>query len=171
VGRENNTPLTTLVASFTTPLDAELARTLLDQNEIASRLEGDMLAGAALPLQTAFGGVRVMVAADDAERAAQLIREHEKALAGERRRTDTADERVARAYRLALIGWMLLPVIAQLISFVNLLRAPWSALSAKGRRHYVVGITLDLLVLGSALYWVSHELFERTPDITAPEPW
>lgn len=170
MGRETNTLLSTVVASFTTPLDAELARTLLDQSDIASRLEGDMLAGAALPLQTAFGGVRVLVAADDAERAAQLIAEHEKALATERRRTDTADERVARAYRLAIIGWMLLPVVAQLISFVNLLRAPWSALSAKGRRHYVVGITFDLLVLGSALYWVSHELLEPTPEIAAPQP-
>jgi hypothetical protein len=160
VGRETNTPLTTLVASFTTPLDAELARTLLDQNEIASRLEGDMLAGAALPLQTAFGGVRLLVAAEEAERAAQLIREHEKALAAERRRTETADERVARAYRLALIGWMLLPVLTQLISFVKLLREPWSLLSTKGRRHYVVGITFDLFVLGSALYWVSRRLLE-----------
>lgn len=64
---------------------------------------------AALPLQTAFGGVRVLVAASDAEQAATLIAEHEKALATERLRTDTADERVARAYRLALVGLMLLP--------------------------------------------------------------
>ena len=60
--REAETPLTTLVASFTSTLDAELARTLLDQHDISSRLEGDILAGAALPLQTAFGGVSVMVA-------------------------------------------------------------------------------------------------------------
>jgi hypothetical protein len=153
-------PLTTLVASFTSTLDAELARTLLDQHEIASRLEGDILVGAALPLQTAFGGVRVMVAADDAEHARRLIAEHEKALATGRRRSDTADERVARAYRLALVGLMLLPVVAHLISFVNLVRTPWSALSAKGRRHYVIGITFDLLVLGSALYWLVHHTFD-----------
>jgi len=168
VGREANTPLTTLVASFTSTLDAELARTLLDQHEIASRLEGDVLVGAALPLQTAFGGVRVMVAADDAEQASQLITEHEKALAADRRRTDTADERVARAYRLALVGLMLLPVIAHLISFVNLLRTPWAALSAKGRRHFVIGLTFDLIVLGAALYWVVHQTFEDVPEMSGP---
>lgn len=152
--RETETPLTTLVASFTSTLDAELARTLLDQHEISSRLEGDILAGAALPLQTAFGGVRVMVAADEAERASELISAHEKALSAERRRSDTADERVARAYRLALIGMMLLPVAAHLISFVNIVRTPWSALSAKGRRHYLIGISFDLLVMGAAVYWL-----------------
>lgn len=124
--KEAETPLATLVASFTSTLDAELARTLLVQHDIGSRLEGDILAGAALPLQTAFGGVRVMVAADNAERASKLIGAHEKALAAERRRTD---ERVARAYRLALIGMMLLPVAAHLISLVNIVRTPWSALS------------------------------------------
>ncbi len=156
MARETTTPLTTRVASFTTTLDAELARTLLDQHEIASRLEGDILVAAALPLQTAFGGVRVLVAASDAEQAATLIGEHEKALATERRRTDTADERVARAYRLALVGLMLLPVVAHAISFVNLVRSPWSALSAKGRRQYVIGIAFDSLVLGAAGYWLVH---------------
>ena len=127
--KEAETPLTTLVASFTSTLDAELARTLLDQHDISSRPEGDILAGAALPLQTAFGGVRVMVAADNAECASKLIGAHEKALAAERRRTDTADERVVRAYRLALIRMLLLPVAAHLISLVNIVRTPWSALS------------------------------------------
>ncbi len=154
-----------LVASFTTALDAELARTLLDQHEIASRLEGDMLAGAALPLQTAFGGVRVLVAADHAERAAELIAQHEKALAAERRRTETADERVARAYRLALVGLMLFPVVAHVISFVKLVRSPWSALSGKGRRHYVIGITFDLLVLGAAVYGLRQAILPNIPNI------
>jgi hypothetical protein len=157
-----------LVASFTSALDAELARTLLDQHEIASRLEGDMLAGAALPLQTAFGGVRVMVAADDAQHAHQLISEHEKALAAERRRTDTADEKVARAYRLALIGLMLLPVVAHLISFVNLLRTPWAALSARGRRHLAIGLTFDLIVLGAALYWLIDHTTDDAPEVSGP---
>lgn len=163
MGSESKTPLTTLVASFTSTLDAELARTLLDQHDIASRLEGDILVGAALPLQTAFGGVRVMVAAEHAQRASQLIAEHEKALATDRRSRDSADERVARAYRLALVGLMFLPVVAHLISFVNLVRTPWSGLSAKGRRHYVIGLVLDLIVLGSGLYWVLHRTAGAQP--------
>ncbi len=170
MGREAHTPLTTYVASFTSTLDAELARTLLDQHEIESRLEGDILAGAALPLQTAFGGVRVLVAANEAEQATKLIADHEKSLAADRRRTDTADERVARAYRLALVGLMLLPVVAHAISFVNLARSPWSALSAKGRRQYLVGIVFDSIVLGAAVYWLVHSTLglEQVPAIAEP---
>lgn len=141
------------VASFTTPLDAELARTLLDQHDIQSRLEDAILLGAALPLQSAMGGVKVLVAAGDAERAAELIAEHERELAKQRIKTDTADARVARAYRLALVGLMLLPVAAHLISLVNLVRSPWRELSAKGRRHYVIGLGFDLLVLCAVVYW------------------
>jgi hypothetical protein len=141
------------VASFTTPLDAELARTLLDQHDIASRLEDDILIGAALHLQSAMGGVKVLVAAGNAERAAELIAEHERELAKQRIKTDTADARVARAYRLALVGLMLIPVLAQVISLVSLVRAPWRELSAKGRRHYVIGLGFDLLVIGAVVYW------------------
>jgi hypothetical protein len=141
------------VASFTTPLDAELARTLLNQHDIESRLEDDILIGAALHLQSAMGGVKVLVTARDAERAAKLIAEHERELAKLRVKTDTADARVARAYRLALVGLMLLPVVAQAISMVLLLRSPWRELSTKGRRHYVIGLGFDLLVIGAVVYW------------------
>jgi hypothetical protein len=161
VGNENQAPLDTLIASYSTNLDAELIRTLLTSHDIDARLEGDILIGAALPLQSAFGGVRLFVSAEDAVRAQQLIEQHEKGLAAERRHTDTADQKVARAYRLALVGLMLLPLVAQLISFVNLLRVPWSALSSKGRRHYVVGLTFDLIVLGSATYWLVHSTLYR----------
>jgi hypothetical protein len=119
-----------LVASFTTPLDAELARTLLDAAE-------------------------------------------------RRQATDTADARVSRAYALALVGLMLLPLIAHAISLFNLLRVPWAALSAKGRRRYVIGVCVDLLVIVPVAYWlvtiVSREpaedvpyLFERAPGEPFP---
>lgn len=145
--------LSVQVASFTTPLDAELARTLLAQHDIESRLEGDMVAGAALHLQYAMGGVKVLVADVDAERASKLIDEHERGLAKQRVKTDTADARVARAYRLALVGLMLLPLVAQVISLVNIVRTPWRGLSSKGRRHYVIGLGFDLLVIAAAVWW------------------
>jgi hypothetical protein len=170
VGRENEALLTTQVAAFTTSLDAELARSLLESHDIPSRLEGDLLVGAALPLQTALGGVKVLVTANDAVRASELITKHERELSTERRRSDTADERVARAYRLALIGLMLLPVAAQLISLVNILRAPWSALSAKGRRQYVIGLVFDLIVVGSAAYWLANWSTGEVPDVTNTMP-
>lgn len=160
-----------VAATFATPLEAELSRLVLDERDIASRLEGDLLSGAALPLQGAQG-VRLLVAAQDAERARELIREHERALAAERRRTDTADQRVGRAYRLALVGLLLLPVVTQLISLVQLLRVPWAALSKKGRRHYVFALSFDALVLGSVAYWVTYQLDDAPPagDVRLPLP-
>lgn len=149
--------LMSVAATFATPLEAELARLVLDEQDIASRLEGDLLSGAALPIQGAQS-VRLLVAARHAERAQELIREHERAVAAERRRTDTADQRVGRAYRLALVGLMLLPVVTQLISLVQLLRVPWAALSTKGRRQYVFALCFDALVLGAVVYWAAHRL-------------
>lgn len=160
-----------VAATFATPLEAELSRLVLDEQDIASRLEGDLLSGAALPLQGAQG-VRLLVAAQDAERARALIDEHERALSAERRRTDTADERVGRAYRLALVGVLLLPVVTQLVSLVQLMRVPWSALSTKGRRQYVFAFSFDALVLGAVAYWAWFQLEEAPSpqDVRVPLP-
>jgi hypothetical protein len=155
VGRSDDSELMHVAATFATPLDAELARLVLGERDIASRLEGDLLTGAALPLQ-GMNSVRLLVAAEHAEQARQLIRDHERALAAERRSSETADERVARGYRLALIGMALFPVVAHAISLVKVLRVPWSALSARGRRHYVVAVLFDALVLGIAAYWLAQ---------------
>jgi hypothetical protein len=143
-----------VAATFGTPLDAELARLMLDEQDIASRLEGDLLSGAALPIWGAES-VRLLVAAEHAERAQELIRKYERELSTERRRADSADQRVGRAYRLALVGLLLLPVVTQLVSLVQLLRVSWSALSSKARRQYVVALSFDALVLGSAAYWLA----------------
>ena len=151
--RTREVELMHVAATFGTPLDAELARLVLGERDIASRLEGDLLSSAALPLQGA-SSIRLLVSAEHAEQARELILKHESALAAERRRTDTADQRVARGYRLALIGMALFPVLAHAISLVQVLRVPWSALSAGGRRHYVVALLFDTLVLGAAGYWL-----------------
>lgn len=160
-----------VAATFATPLEAELARLVLNEQDIASRLEGDLLSGAALPLQ-GTRSVRLIVAEQHAERAQELIREHERALAVERRRTDTADERVGRAYRLALVGLLLVPVVTQLVSLVQLLRVSWSALSAKGRRQYLIALSFDALVLGSVAYWAAYELADapNAGDVRLPIP-
>lgn len=164
--------LMSVVATFATPLEAELARLMLGEQDIESRLEGDLLAGAALPLQGSRG-VRLLVAAEHAERAQALVQAHERQLAEERRRTDTSDDRVARAYRLALIGLLLFPVVTQLISLVQLLRVPWSSLSSKGRRHYVIALAFDLVVLGAVVYWVAYGRDAEAPvaeEVELPVP-
>lgn len=146
-----------VAATFATAIDAELARTLLEQHDIPSRLEGDLLAGSGL-LLTGAVGVRLLVADQHAEQAHRLVEAHEKELAAQRRRVDTADARAARAYRLALIGLMLMPLLTQAISLVQVLRVPWSSLSARGRRHYVIAVLFDSFVLVSAAYGLAQLL-------------
>lgn len=49
---------------------------------------------------------------------------------------------------------------------MNLLRAPWSALSAKGRRQYVIGLVFDVIVIGCAAYWLVNRTSDAVPDVT-----
>ena len=139
-----------LVGSFYTPLDAELARGVLEGADIPSRIEGDQLAGAA---QWAQGqaNVRLFVADEHAEEAERLLREHEAALAAERRKPDTLDDAATRAYRLAILGWMLLPVVTQAMSAARLARIPYAKLSKPVQRRYLIAMTFNGVVLGSVV--------------------
>jgi hypothetical protein len=51
---------------------------------------------------------------------------------------------------------MLLPAVTQLISLVQLLRVPWPQLTPKGRRHYIIALCSDVLVISAAAYWIAH---------------
>gem|GEM_PF-3175636 len=114
-----------------------------------------MLAGAALPLGGEVG-VKLFVASANAEEAKALLSSHERQLAAERRRKDTVDEKVARAYRLAVVGWMLFPVLAQLISLYQLTGFPFAELSERGRRRFQIALFMDLLVVIAAVSWVTR---------------
>jgi Putative prokaryotic signal transducing protein len=139
------------IGSFLTPLEAELARSVLESAGIPSRIEGDTLAGAAQWVQ-GTDNVRIFVADENAEEAQRLIQEHDRALTAERRRADTLDEKATRAYRMTLIGWMILPVVAQAISMFTLVRLPYSKLSKTVRRRYRIAMLFNLIVLGSVAY-------------------
>lgn len=146
-----------LVGSFFTPLDAELARGVLESAGIRSRIEGDALAGAAQWAQGA-ANVRLLVANEDAEEAARLIREHERALAAERRKGETLDQQALRAYRLAVMGWWIFPIVTQGISTFQLLRLPFSKLSKRVRRRYRLAMTVNVLVLGTVTFAIVRAL-------------
>jgi hypothetical protein len=141
------------VGSFTTPLDGQLARSALESWGIHARLEGETLAGAAEWVQGS-ANVRVFVAEADAQRAASLLKEHEHALAERIHRPDTLDERVARSFRLAIAGWILLPVLTQLLSVWQLRKVKPRELSARVRRLYWAAQTFNLSVILAATFFL-----------------
>lgn len=141
------------IASYSTPLDAELARGLLEASDIPAEFDGDVLASATPWAQGTFS-VRLYVAEEHAEEAQRLLENHERGLAAERRRAEGLDEKATRAYRLAIVGWMLLPVITQAISAFTLLRLPYPKLSPQAKRHYRIGMSFNAIVLGSALFLI-----------------
>lgn len=147
--------LSVQVGSFATGFDAELVRVFLESEGIPARIEGDMLAGAAQPLSGGVG-VRLLVAPERAPEALELIAKHERELAASRRHEDTEDDKVTRAWRLALLGWMILPFIAQIISLYQLSGINYQRLTEKGRRRFGFAIGFDLLVVLAVGLWLAR---------------
>ncbi|HHC07744.1 MAG TPA: DUF2007 domain-containing protein [Actinobacteria bacterium] len=61
------------IASFATPFEAEAARALLEENGIDAFVLEDDAGGALPPLGAATGGARLMVRAEDAPAALDLL--------------------------------------------------------------------------------------------------
>ncbi|MBV9865417.1 MAG: DUF2007 domain-containing protein [Abitibacteriaceae bacterium] len=68
------------IASFTTPLEAHMVRSLLESEGIESLVFNEQIAGVHLPLAAATGGVQVQVLESDADRAREIL---ERNMAGE----------------------------------------------------------------------------------------
>jgi hypothetical protein len=141
------------VGSFTTPLDGQLARSALESWGIHARLEGDTLAGAAEWIQGS-SNVRVFVSESDAQRAVSLLKEHEHALAEKAHQPDTLDESVARSFRLAIAGWILLPVVTQIVSAWQLRKVKPKELSPRVRRLYWAAQAFNLSVILVATFFL-----------------
>lgn len=65
------------VSTYWSPQEAALARGLLEQHAITASIEGDVVASMAWQLGNATGGVKLQVAAEDASRALEILREQE----------------------------------------------------------------------------------------------
>ncbi len=141
------------VGSFTTPLDGQLARSALESWGIHARLEGETLAGAAEWVQGS-SNVRVFVAPNDAQRATKLLKEHEHELAKKAHRPDTPEESVARSFRLAIVGWILLPVVTQMVSAWQLRKVNPRSLSGRTKRLYWAAQSFNVSVMLLATYFL-----------------
>lgn len=65
----------TCVAQFSSPIAANIAQGMLENNGIKSVLDNATIVSV-LPIPSAIGGVRLMVREEDRDKALELLREH-----------------------------------------------------------------------------------------------
>jgi len=160
-----------VVATFALPTEAEMARGLLESNGIQARLRDDGLVGVHPWLSNAVGGVKVVVPAQDAERAREILDD-----AGEgsestgpklvdpvEQDSSEADVLAARALNAAGIGLLVFPPVLQVWSAWLLLRLSRSSapLGPSGRKRALLALTIDLLVFAAVAAVVFHVTTQR----------
>ena len=146
-----------VVSQYQAPYEAELAANYLREHGLVVRVDNDVLQGMNPLWGMALGGVRVYVVEGHAERAKELLKELAHEPFEQTEPTDStreADDAARRSLAAAVIGTFLLPVAAQLYSLVLALRLSPSQLSPRGRRHRVLAVFVDALVLGLCLFWL-----------------
>jgi len=168
-----------VIATFSLPTEAEMARELLEQNGIAAVLRDEGLVGVHPWLSNAVGGVKVVVPAEDAERAVEILEGAGRAsdsgtadtgdastpafpdleIADEPEPSETnapvlseADALAARAAFAAYFGLLLLPPLFHFWSLWLLIQASRSStpLGERGRKQAWRALAVDLLVFAAA---------------------
>lgn len=137
----------TVVGNFGSPLEAELAKVYLESHGVRCRLAGDVIVGAALPLQYALGGVTLSVRRRDQAEAAALLESYRSNVTSPKPRTESPDERVARALRAAVVAFGLCPVLLHAFSLSLLMRTRYGSLGSPGRQRYWLALSINLTVL------------------------
>lgn len=105
-----------MVATFALPTEAGMAREILERNGIQALLRDDGLVGVNPWLSNVLGGVKVVVPAEDAERAREILSDVDRGGGSPAEDADAAPEErseadvlAARALNAAGIGLGVLP--------------------------------------------------------------
>lgn len=164
------------VATLNTPTEASLVRNQLEAEGIRVFLSDEEAVGMAWYLGNAIGGIKVQVAAEDADRAFELLDEHDpvtiseedwKTVAGfengwdeEEEDADAAedtaeespaardlDQAIDRAFKAAVLGVLFLPI--QIYSFFLLLEILFSGhtLTPAQQKKVKIGFLLNTFLL------------------------
>lgn len=150
----------TVVATFATVAQAEMARGQLAAAGLTVRLDNAQTLGV-LPMHSlALGGVGVVVAAQDAAQAREILGfEDEEARPDEQTEPGSAialqapDAWMRRAAVAAGFGSLLVPVVPTLYSLYLLVRHGRAALSRRGKRDRAIAIVFNAVALViAALY-------------------
>ena len=158
-----------LVASFTGLAEAQVARATLASEGIQSRLAGEQLVGVAWHLSNAIGGVRLLVAPEDLERAKKLLEAPEGGFewtgdasevreeTGNEAEPGPGDALARKAWQSALIGFIAAPPLLHLWSLWLVSRARPE--TERGRRDARRALILSSLVVAAAVAILAARLF------------
>jgi len=166
-------PAFACIASFTSVGEADVARGLLESAGIPCQLGDEATIGIAWHLSNALGGVKLLVDSTQADEAKRLLAEglsplSDDELAAEAGATsepsspvearaaeeaEPADALAQRAFRTAIIGFVLFPFVVHLYSIYLLIRLDRvrGTLSSRGRRHATWALVLNCVVMALAL--------------------
>lgn len=143
--------------------EAELARTQLEGHEITASIEDAGVAGVHPWIAGALGGVRLMVSAEDAPRAGEVldalataVSSAEQGRSEDERLTDEADAAARRAMASAGFGFFLVPVLAHVYSVYLVARIDRRRLSAVGRRRVTIALAIDAVVFAVTVWLVAR---------------
>ena len=163
------------VCTFDMPMDAHLAKGLLEANGLTAFLADELTVGVAWHLSNAVGGIKLQVAESDVEHAANILASREdssidaeEGLAGlgEIDESDgelpssAGDKIVDRAVRAALLGLILFPFFPlYFYSLWQLGRLAFSGqtVSPHKRRRMRLAVILNLpmlVILGVGVLWL-----------------
>ncbi len=148
------------VATFSTPIEGELAKHQLSAHGIQAYLKDEATANMAWHLTVAIGWVKLQVAESDVERAMTILAQEnqstEECLPEDDEeiveRLSSADQMAEQAFRTAIIGLLFFPL--QLYSLWLLIRLLVSSklrrrISTKKYWKIFVAIAIDIIFLGS----------------------
>lgn len=143
------------IATYPNAAEAEVARAALEGEGIKSYTADDDLVSMVWLLGNAVGYVKLLVAADDAERALAVLREATPSttVADEENEptelTDVGDSEARRAWRTAVLGLVVCPPLLSLYSAYLLIKLGSSnpPLSHRGRNSVVGAIVVNLVML------------------------
>ncbi len=154
------------VQTFSNPVLAHMVRNRLEEEGVRAFLANEALVSTVWHLSNAIGGIRLQVAAADAERAAALLAEAPLAQAGEELQASAGmeetepsatprEELADRALGIAFIGILLFPLQAYAAWLLwKVVRSP-EQLRGEHRVNAVVAGAIALSFLGILAVWLA----------------
>jgi hypothetical protein len=142
------------VATFVTPLEAELTRGRLDEGGVEAIVTDAELVTVDWSMSNAIGGVKVRVAAEDAERARAVLSEPVE-LPDDYEAHTEAESLAQRALYAAMLGSLFLPVQIYTLYLLSRYFAEAADETARTKRLMLGAVLLMIPSLVAAIFLVA----------------
>jgi hypothetical protein len=157
---ERPKPKWSTVAAFGNPARALEALRLLEDAQLECRGLEDGTVGSSIPLQVGsvpLGGHLVQVHTPHLARAATILGVAVDPDEGGSERPNPADERMKKALTAALLGALLCPGVAHLVSLLLIWATPTELLTPVGRQRRRWALVVDVVVFAAIAFLVATE--------------